>query len=1579
MGMGQQPGQPPHTPPGQQQDQADSVFANRNGAGRQQIILVTDIISEGPVQGLVNGTSSVYLNEDSVFPIENSTTNPDITPFTMTLTNGSKAVVKSRELTDTHGSRRFAIVEAVYTDSSFTLSNSVFENGRTRTTLTTTTSGFFLEKQVLTRADKFNARIIWEDEDLVIQGRISERTSGTVANFVASMPSSVDLNLLISEQTNQNIRLEIDVELNYLTGDVQELEENWDHPSGTYSVWLSTPVIQDGTNLPNGNEDDNAPNASNYGKASVQFRPGTINQTPIETLYGGNSVAITNSSFTSLPLEKIDANSRSTGTAASPAEIKGSAGVGFGLTSSQLEEVDSVRIQFQYGGLYSVSDKDGEIHPAGAVYKLEFIPILSSVDQPAILLGRRRHGGEIQSAIAFEEIIDISSFRPFDDFKIKITRETRHDGQQIFSSGEDSGKSHHKMEAASSIVRVTSLIKESLSYPYTSLAAVRFSSKDFAQMPTRSYHLQGKKIKIPSNYTTREKSTVVNPDVSNLYNGLWDGTLKSRKEYTNNPAWVFYDLLTDPRYGLGNFIKQTDIDLYQLYRIGRYCDERVDNGKGGTEPRFTANVYLQKQEDAYKVVKDFATIFAGLLYWMDGNVTAIADQPSDPLYTFSKSNVKDGQFEYTGTSVKVRPNQVTVAWNNPDAGYKLEPLIIEDKENIAKTGRIVREQAVAFGCTSEGQAARLGRWKLWTAINQTEIVTFTTSINATFLAPGDVINIQDSNKYGITYSGRVASGSTTSSIVLDRYISIESGKTYKLSLVFTDAGIEDGAATGHKNTKVIEETITNTTSSTNILTVSASDAFPSAPTAGMVWALSVTNSDGLTEAASTKEYKIVAVSEQSKSEYLITAVEYYDSKYTDIEGAFTLVSEETAAPPLYESAIVYRPKNLYLIPAPNPARAGNEFIARWDSPVNSEGYLADNVAEFAIEHEIPGKSSPIVVPGNTTEFLFNDVPDGIYRISIYTVDSIGKRSNPTTAQIEVNDKFSLSIPRSNLGLPIGGTTSTTLEFDSNFNLDFEQDNVVLAPAGDPTTLYNNTVASVDCLNSNIADGSTEFVMLDSSANALKLIQFRNDTSLGVQYWRDIVANSDFTTGTGTASVAVNSNIVTGNSSATFLSEYSAGSIIKFSSTQAAIVRDVVSNVRMLIDRSFTAAITATSHEYNNLLIDFEADTIVAEITKAADGASATFKSYLAVDSALAGPQGPTGDPGPSGPAGPSGPEGPSGPQGTVGPTGGAGPAGPSGPAGPEGTIGPTGGAGPAGPSGPAGPEGTIGPTGGAGPTGPSGPAGPEGTIGPTGGAGPTGPSGPAGPEGTIGPTGGAGPTGPSGPAGPEGTIGPTGGAGPTGPSGPAGPEGTIGPTGGAGPAGPSGPAGPEGTIGPTGGAGPAGPSGPAGPEGTIGPTGGTGPAGPSGPAGPEGTIGPTGGAGPAGPSGPAGPEGTIGPTGGAGPTGPSGPAGPEGTIGPTGGAGPTGPSGPAGPEGTIGPTGGAGPAGPSGPAGPEGTIGPTGGAGPTGPSGPAGPEGTIGPTGGAGPAGPSGPAGPEGTIGPTGGAGPTGPSRSYRS
>ena len=343
-----------------------------------------------------------------------------------------------------------------------------------------------------------------------------------------------------------------------------------------------------------------------------------------------------------------------------------------------------------------------------------------------------------------------------------------------------------------------------------------------------------------------------------------------------------------------------------MFRIARYCDELVSDGKGGQEPRFTANLYLTKQADAYKVIKDIATIFRGLIYYIDGQVFSSMDAPSGPVYNFSRANVIDGQFSYEGTGSKTRVNQVIVNWVNPDSNYKAEPLIVEDRLDIVKQNKVLTQTSVAMGATSEGQALRYGRWKLWTAANQKEVVNFSTALNASFLVPGDVINIQDSARNSVRYSGRVSNTGTrnTTTIPIDSSVTINGASTYELSVLFVTPGafatssvtingvayekgdlitqafidsngngtytlqnidsVEDAAnakATANATeslilkygdtTRVESKPLNNSAGSTSTLTVSS--AFSAVPPAEAIWAL-VETSSGETVVTSAKQY-----------------------------------------------------------------------------------------------------------------------------------------------------------------------------------------------------------------------------------------------------------------------------------------------------------------------------------------------------------------------------------------------------------------------------------------------------------------------------------------------------------------------------------------------------------------------------------------------------------------------------------------------------------------------------------------------------------------------------------------------------
>ncbi|NDD11473.1 MAG: host specificity protein J [Betaproteobacteria bacterium] len=320
----------------------------------------------------------------------------------------------------------------------------------------------------------------------------------------------------------------------------------------------------------------------------------------------------------------------------------------------------------------------------------------------------------------------------------------------------------------------TEVIESKLRYPNSALMALRVDASQFTSIPRRSYDLKLLRVRIPSNYFPQTRS----------YAGVWDGTFKVA--WTDNPAWCFYDLVTNTRYGLGSFIPESQVDKWALYRVARYCDELLPNGLGGYEPRFTCNLYLQSREQAYKVVQDMASIFRGMAYWSGGAITVTQDSPQDPVYQFTASNVIDGEFAYQGSSAKARHTVALVSWTDPDDFYRQKVEYVEDMAGIARYG-VVQADVVAMGCTSRGQANRVGKWLLYSEQSESEIITFRTGLEGAVVRPGDVIKVADSSRGGLRLGGRIAAA-TTASVTLDQDLPAGS---WRISVVLPTGSVEE--------------------------------------------------------------------------------------------------------------------------------------------------------------------------------------------------------------------------------------------------------------------------------------------------------------------------------------------------------------------------------------------------------------------------------------------------------------------------------------------------------------------------------------------------------------------------------------------------------------------------------------------------------------------------------------------------------------------------------------------------------------------------------------------------------------------
>ncbi len=371
-------------------------------------------------------------------------------------------------------------------------------------------------------------------------------------------------------------------------------------------------------------------------------------------------------------------------------------------------------------------------------------------------------------------------------------------------------------------------------YPYTSMVYSIFDARSFQRLPSRAYDAKLLKVKVPNNYNPLLKSygnsasyagatkiqgiavgAATNSDTTDggvTWTRLnenatveWDGNFAEDLIWTDNPAWCFYDLITNPRYGLGEFVDASQIDKWALYEIARYCDELVDDTYGGFEPRFTINYIITSREEAFKVLNDLSSIFRGLAYYSNGSIFSSQDKLKSSNYSFNNSNVIDGNFTYSSSAKRARHTVAIVRYNDKRNWYQPAVEYMEDEEHVKRYG--IRElETTALGCTSRGQARRFAKWILASESEETETASFNVGMDGAYLRPGDVITIYDNHRNPLKYSGRtnaVVKGNTdltvvnkldgvpltslqrlnVNSVIIDQALNFQAGKKYKFSML----------------------------------------------------------------------------------------------------------------------------------------------------------------------------------------------------------------------------------------------------------------------------------------------------------------------------------------------------------------------------------------------------------------------------------------------------------------------------------------------------------------------------------------------------------------------------------------------------------------------------------------------------------------------------------------------------------------------------------------------------------------------------------------------------------------------------
>ena len=392
----------------------------------------------------------------------------------------------------------------------------------------------------------------------------------------------------------------------------------------------------------------------------------------------------------------------------------------------------------------------------------------------------------------------------------------------------------------------TEVIDAKLRYPNTALLYIEFDSSQFnGSIPQISCEPRGRVIRVPDTYDPETRT----------YSGTWTGAFKWA--WTDNPAWIFYDLVVTDRFGLGDRLTVANIDKWTLYQVAQYCDQQVPDGKGGsgTEPRYICNVYVQERNDAYTVLRDFAAIFRGMTYWGGDQIVALADMPRDVDFSYTRANVIDGRFNYASSTSKTRYTSALVSWSDPDNAYAdaMEPVF--EQALVARYRGFNQLEMTAIGCTRQSEANRKGRWGILTN-NKDRVVSFDVGLDGNIPQPGYIIAVADELLSGKVMGGRI-SAVNGRVIKLDRVADATAGDRLILNL-------PSGASQSRTIQAVNGESVTVTT------------AYSETPQTEAVW---VVESDELY----AQQYRVVSVSDNGDGTFSITGASHDPDKYARID------------------------------------------------------------------------------------------------------------------------------------------------------------------------------------------------------------------------------------------------------------------------------------------------------------------------------------------------------------------------------------------------------------------------------------------------------------------------------------------------------------------------------------------------------------------------------------------------------------------------------------------------------------------------------------------------------------------------
>lgn len=502
-------------------------------------------------------------------------------------------------------------------------------------------------------------------------------------------------------------------------------------------------------------------------------------------------------------------------------------------------------------------------------------------------------------------------------------------------------------------VSYTEIIDTKLSYPNMALIGIKTDSRYNPNFPNVNLLLYGRLVKVPSTY---------NPETRTYAPGIWRGDWK--EEWTDNPAWIFYDLVTNSLAGLGKRIGEYGLDKFQLYQIAKYCDELVDDGYGGKEPRMVSNLWITEQRDAYNVLSDMASVFRSIAVWNGTQFSAIQDRTSDPVCLYTQSNVVDGKFSRQFAAGKTIFTAVEVEYADERNFYQKAVEYVADDLMIARYGYNVKK-ITAYGCTSRGQAHRYGKWVLETSRLEQCTITFVVGRQGLLHLPGDIIEIADNDFTGRTLGGRVVA-INGNKVTLDQPVEI-TGNSY-LSYLNDEMQLV--------KIKIINVDNTNksiVTLETNPVGLNVMDD----------WVLK-------TPQVSTQLYRALGITENDDGSYTITALQHEPQKEAIVDGSASFVPVVTTMhnglTKVTNADVVYSADGIRLT---------------WSVPTT------DALLTYEVRLYRNGKVFKTYLNLKNPEISFEGLPDGSYTAEIRAKNQSGQLSDPVTRSFEIN----LNIPR----------------------------------------------------------------------------------------------------------------------------------------------------------------------------------------------------------------------------------------------------------------------------------------------------------------------------------------------------------------------------------------------------------------------------------------------------------------------------------------------------------------------------------------------------------------------------------------